>query len=149
MAAQGTVHGPNNERGVYKSVDGGANWNRVLYINDSTGIASLSMDMNNPRILYAAAWEHRRFPWTVSSGGKGSAIWKSTDEGKTWVKLTEGLPEVMGKIGLSVSRVNSNRVFAIVETEKKNLVYTVRTMLVQHGLYYLIIKIFLRVHGTI
>ena len=119
VAAQGTVHGPNNERGVYKSVDGGANWNRVLYINDSTGIASLSMDMNNPRILYAAAWEHRRFPWTVSSGGKGSAIWKSTDEGKTWVKLTEGLPEVMGKIGLSVSRVNSNRVFAIVETEKK------------------------------
>jgi hypothetical protein len=149
VAAQGTVHGPNNERGVYKSVDGGANWNRVLYINDSTGIASLSMDMNNPRILYAAAWEHRRFPWTVSSGGKGSAIWKSTDEGKTWVKLTEGLPEVMGKIGLSVSRVNSNRVFAIVETEKRNQDYIVQMMLVKHGHCYLTIKIFLRVHGTI
>ena len=119
VAAQGTVHGPNNERGVYKSVDGGANWKRVLYINDSTGIASLSMDMNNPRILYAAAWEHRRFPWTVSSGGKGSSIWKSTDDGNTWEKLSEGLPEQMGKIGVSVSRVNSNRVFAIVETEKK------------------------------
>lgn len=119
VAAQGTVHGPNNERGVYKSIDGGVNWKRVLYINDSTGIASLSMDMNNPRILYAASWEHRRYPWTVSSGGKGSAIWKSTDEGNTWIKLTEGLPDLMGKIGLSVSRVNSNRVFAIVETEKK------------------------------
>ena len=119
VAAQGTVHGPNNERGVYKSEDGGTNWKRVLYINDSTGIASLSMDMNNPRILYAAAWEHRRFPWTVSSGGKGSSIWKSTDEGNTWTKLTTGLPDEMGKIGVSVSRVNGNRVFAIVETEKK------------------------------
>ena len=90
-----------------------------MYINDSTGIASLSMDMTNPRILYAASLEHRRFPWTVSSGGKGSAIWKSTDEGASWTKLTEGLPDLMGKIGLSVSRVNPNRVFAIVETEKK------------------------------
>ncbi|MSP08633.1 MAG: glycosyl hydrolase, partial [Chitinophagaceae bacterium] len=119
VGAQGTVHGPNNERGVFKSTDGGAHWKKVLYINDSTGIASLSMDMNNPRILYAAAWEHRRFPWTVSSGGKGSSLWKSVDEGETWTKLTEGLPTNLGKIGVSVSRVNSNRVYAIVESEKK------------------------------
>ena len=118
VAAQGTVHGNNNERGVYKSTDGGLSWKRTLYINDSTGIASLSMDMNNPRVLYAASWEHRRFPWTVSSGGPGSAIWKSTDEGNTWTKLAGGLPASMGKIGVSVSRANSNRVFAIVETEK-------------------------------
>ncbi len=118
VASQGTVHGPNNDRGIYKSVDGGATWKKVLYINDSTGISSLSMDMNNPRILYAASWEHRRFPWTVSSGGPGSAIWKSTDEGNTWIKLTDGLPKQMGKIGISVSRANSNRVFAIIETEK-------------------------------
>ncbi|HQS54613.1 MAG: glycosyl hydrolase [Bacteroidetes bacterium 24-39-8] len=118
VAAQGTVHGNNNERGVYKSTDGGLNWKRTLYINDSTGIASLSMDMNNPRVLYAASWEHRRFPWTVSSGGPGSAIYKSTDEGNTWTKLTGGLPASMGKVGISVSRANSNRVFAIVETEK-------------------------------
>lgn len=118
VASQGTVHGPNNDRGVYKSIDGGATWKKVLYINDSTGISSLSIDMNNPRILYAASWEHRRFPWTVSSGGPGSAIWKSTDEGNTWTKLTDGLPKQMGKIGISVSRANSNRVFAIVETEK-------------------------------
>ena len=118
VAAQGTVHGNNNERGVYKSTDGGLNWKRTLYINDSTGIASLTMDMNNPRVLYAAAWEHRRFPWTVSSGGPGSAIYKSIDEGNTWTKLSGGLPASMGKIGISVSRANSNRVFAIVETEK-------------------------------
>ena len=118
VAGQGTVHGPNNDRGVFKSTDGGATWKKVLYINDSTGISSLSMDMNNPRILYATSWEHRRLPWTVSSGGAGSAIWKSTDEGNTWHKLTEGLPKMMGKMGISVSRANSNRVFAIVETEK-------------------------------
>ena len=118
VAGQGTVHGPNTDRGVFKSTDGGATWKKILYINDSTGISSLSMDMNNPRVLYAASWEHRRFPWTVSSGGPGSAIWKSTDEGATWKKLTDGLPASMGKIGISVSRANSNRVFAIVETEK-------------------------------
>ena len=118
VAGQGTVHGPNNDRGVFKSTDGGATWKKVLYINDSTGISSLSMDMNNPRILYATSWEHRRLPWTVSSGGAGSAIWKSTDEGNTWQKLTEGLPKMMGKMGISVSRANSNRVYAIVETEK-------------------------------
>jgi photosystem II stability/assembly factor-like uncharacterized protein len=118
VAAQGTVHGPNTDRGVFKSTDGGANWKKVLYINDSTGISSLSMDMNNPRILYAASWEHRRFPWTVSSGGPGSAIWKSVDEGNTWTKLEGGLPKLMGKAGISVSRANSNRVYAIIETEK-------------------------------
>ena len=118
VAGQGTVHGPNNDRGVFKSTDGGITWKKVLYINDSTGISSLSMDMNNPRILYAASWEHRRFPWTVSSGGPGSAIWKSTDEGNTWTKLTTGLTKTIGKVGISVSRANSNRVFAIVETEK-------------------------------
>jgi len=118
VAAQGTVHGPNNERGVYKSMDGGTSWTRVLYINDSTGIASLQMDMNNPRILYAASWEHRRYPWTVVSGGPGSGIWKSMDEGKTWERLKSGLPEKMGKIGLAVSRANPERVFAIIETDR-------------------------------
>jgi photosystem II stability/assembly factor-like uncharacterized protein len=118
VAAQGTVHGPNNERGVYKSTDGGVSWTRVLYINDSTGISSLQMDMNNPRILYAASWEHRRYPWTVVSGGPGSGIWKSTDEGKTWERLKTGLPEKMGKIGLAVSRANPQRIFAIIETDR-------------------------------
>lgn len=118
VASQGTVHGPNNERGVYKSTDGGVTWKRTLYINDSTGVSSLSMDMNNPRILYAATWQHQRLPWQVVSGGKGSAIYKSTDGGETWNKITDGLPAQLGKIGVSVSRANSNLVYAIVETEK-------------------------------
>jgi photosystem II stability/assembly factor-like uncharacterized protein len=118
VAAQGTVHGNNNDRGVFRSTDGGQTWKKVLFVNDSTGASSLSMDPSNPRILYAATWEHRRLPWSVRSGGPGSAIWKSTDGGDNWQKLTEGLPSFMGKIGLSVSPANPNRVFAIVETEK-------------------------------
>jgi len=118
VAAQGTVHGPNNDRGIYRSADGGVSWKKILYINDSTGISSLSMDLTNPRVLYAASWEHRRYPWTVVSGGPGSAIWKSTDGGDSWQKLSGGLPAEMGKVGVSVSKANPNRVFAIVETEK-------------------------------
>ena len=118
VAAQGTVHGPNPDRGVYRSTDGGQNWKKVLYVNDSSGASSLSMDPTNPRILYAATWEHRRLPWSVRSGGPGSAIWKSTDGGDTWKKITQGLPALMGKIGVSVSPANPDRVYAIVETEK-------------------------------
>lgn len=118
VAAQGTVHGPNSDRGVYKSIDGGATWKKTLFINDSTGITSLSVDMTNPRILYAASWQHQRLPWTVISGGPGSAIWKSTDGGETWKKIITGLPDKLGKIGVAVSRANPNRVFAIVEAEK-------------------------------
>lgn len=118
VAAQGAVHGPSEERGVYLSTDGGANWKRTLYVDENTGVSSLSMDFNNPRILYAATWQHRRYPWKVESGGPGSGLWKSTDGGETWKKLSTGLPEKMGKLGISVSRANSNRVFAIVEAER-------------------------------
>ena len=80
------------------------------------------MDMNNPRILYAAFWDHQRKPWFIRSGGKGSGIWKTTDGGDTWKKLEEGLPKkLMGKIGVSVSRANSNRVVAIIESEEGGL----------------------------
>jgi len=118
VAAQGALHGNNPDRGVYKSIDGGETWKKVLYINDSTGISSLSMDMTNPRILYATAWQHRRLPWTVLSGGKDCGIWKSVDAGETWKKINNGLPEYMGKIGVAVSRANPSKVFAIVEAEK-------------------------------
>ncbi len=118
VGAQGTVHGPNSERGVYKSTDGGLTWKRVLFVDENTGVSSMSMDMKNPRILYAATWQHRRYPWTVESGGPGCAIWKSTDAGETWTKIVTGLPAQMGKIGVSVSRANPNRVFAIVEAER-------------------------------
>lgn len=118
VAAQGAVHGPNPDRGIYKSTDGGATWKKVLYVDENTGASSLSMDMTNPRILYAATWQHRRYPWKVESGGPGCAIWKSVDGGETWTKIIEGLPKEMGKIGVSVSRANPNRVYAIVEAEK-------------------------------
>ncbi|MGE5106172.1 MAG: VPS10 domain-containing protein [Sphingobacteriales bacterium] len=118
VGVQGTVHGPNSERGVYKSTDGGATWKKVLFVDENTGVTSLDMDMKNPRNLYAATWQHRRYPWKVESGGAGCAIWKSTDGGETWNKIITGLPDQLGKIGVSVSRANPNRVFAIVEAEK-------------------------------
>lgn len=118
VAAQGAAHGPNEERGIYKSTDGGSTWRKTLYVDENTGISSLSMDYNNPRILYAATWEHRRLPWQVQSGGEGCAVWKSVDGGETWSKINNGLPKLMGKIGVSVSRANSERLFAIVEAEK-------------------------------
>lgn len=119
VAAQGALHGPSEERGIYKSTDGGETWKKVLYVDENTGASSLSIDQTNPRILYAATWDHRREPWTVRSGGPGSGVYKSTDGGETWDKIESGLPEAMGKIGISVSPANPNRVFAIVESEKK------------------------------
>ena len=118
VAAQGPVHGPSPDRGIYKSTDGGATWKKTLSVDDNTGASSLSIDMTNPRILYAATWQHRRYPWKVESGGPGSSLWKSSDEGETWTKINEGLPKLIGKLGISVSRANPNRVFAIVEAEK-------------------------------
>ncbi len=118
VAAQGALHGSSEDRGVYKSIDGGKSWKKTLYVDENSGASSLSMDKNNPRILYAATWEHRRLPWQVRSGGPGSAIWKSTDSGETWDKIMSGLPEMLGKIGVSVSPANPDRVFAIVEAEK-------------------------------
>ena len=119
VGAQGAVHGPTADRGVYKSEDGGKTWRKTLFIDENTGVSGLSMDMNNPRVMYAATWQHRRYPWKVESGGPGSAIYKSTDAGETWSKIVNGLPEMMGKIGVSVSRANSDRVYAIVESEKE------------------------------
>ncbi len=118
VAAQGALHGPSEERGIYKSTDGGLTWKKVLYVDENTGASSLSMDYRNPRILYAATWQHRRLPWKIESGGPGCAIWKSVDAGETWTKIIEGLPMQMGKIGVSVSRANPDRVYAIVEAEK-------------------------------
>ena len=122
VAAQGSPYVPTQERGIYKSVDGGKNWKKIHFVDNSSGANNLSMDMNNPRILYAAYWDHQRKPWFVRSGGEGSGIYKTTDGGETWKKLEDGLPKVlMGKIGVSVSRANSNRVYAIVESEEGGL----------------------------
>ncbi|MBX7125832.1 MAG: glycosyl hydrolase [Cyclobacteriaceae bacterium] len=116
VGAQGAVHGPSADRGVFKSTDGGKTWRKTLFVDDNTGVSSLSMDGSNSRILYAATWQHRRYPWTVESGGPGCGIWKSNDQGETWTKINNGLPTPLGKIGVSVSKANPSRVYAIVES---------------------------------
>ncbi len=122
VGAQGSPYGPTEDRGIYRSENGGETWTKVHYIDQNSGISDLSMDMTNPRIIYAAYWDHRRYPWKVQSGGPGSGIWKSVDGGVTWNKLSKGLPKgVMGKIGVSVSRANPNKVWAIIEADKGGL----------------------------
>ena len=119
VTAQGAQYAPSDDRGIYRSIDGGKTWQNILSINNITGPSSLSMDMNNPRILYAAMWQHQRYPWTMVSGGENSGLYKSTDGGDTWKKMEEGLPKEFGKAGISVSSANSERVFAVIEAEDK------------------------------
>ena len=124
ITAQGAQYGPSKERGIYRTNDGGNTWKNILSVNNTTGASSLSMDMNNPRILYAAMWQHRRYPWYMESGGENSGLYKSTDGGDTWEKMKTGLPKAFGKSGISVSRANPERVFAVIEAEgKKGGVY--------------------------
>jgi photosystem II stability/assembly factor-like uncharacterized protein len=117
VAAQGALYGQSAERGIYKSIDGGSTWKQVLFVDNKTGASELSMDMTNPRILDAAMWEHGRLPWKVISGGPGSGLYKSTDQGETWEKLKEGLPEEMGKMAIAVSRSNPEKVWALIESD--------------------------------
>ncbi|MEX2046261.1 MAG: glycosyl hydrolase [Chloroflexota bacterium] len=120
VAALGHAHGPNPERGVYRSRDGGRTWKRVLYRNERAGAIDLSMDPNNPRILFATIWEAVRRPHELVSGGPGSGIFRSTDAGDTWTEISRarGLPKgTLGKIGIAASPAKSGRVYAIVEAE--------------------------------
>lgn len=117
VAVQGAVHGDSDERGVYKTVDGGITWDKVLYVDEKSGASDISMDASNPRILYASFWDHRRTPWQVRSGGTGSGLYKSTDGGTTWDKLKNGLPREMGKTSIDVSPANSNIVYANIEAK--------------------------------
>jgi photosystem II stability/assembly factor-like uncharacterized protein len=116
VAAYGPLWSAGGDRGVFKSMDGGKNWKPVLQVSEHTGIADLVMDPRNPNILYAAAHQRRRHVFTYISGGPESAIYKSVDGGETWTKQTKGLPSVdLGRIGLAISPVNPDYVFAIVE----------------------------------
>jgi len=118
VAALGHAWGPNPERGLYRSKDGGATWEHILSRGDRAGAIDLSMDPRNPRVLYAAFWEGQRTPYSLSSGGPGSGLFKSTDGGDTWTELTNkpGLPTgLKGKIGVAVSPAQSGRVWALVE----------------------------------
>ncbi|TQI69451.1 photosystem II stability/assembly factor-like uncharacterized protein [Gramella sp. Hel_I_59] len=125
-AVLGNIYKPTEERGVYKSTDGGKNWKKVLFSNADAGAVDLIMDPNNPRVLYASTWNVQRTPYSLSSGGEGSALWKSTDSGETWKEISEnnGFPkDTLGIIGVTVSPANSERVWAIVENKEKGGVY--------------------------
>ena len=117
VAVQGNIWAPSEERGIYRTVDGGKSWQAVLQVGPETGASDLSMDPTNPRILYAAMWEHGRKPWFIKSGGEEGGIFKTTDGGDSWEKLAGGLPGVVGKIGVDVSASNPDRVYAIIESE--------------------------------
>ena len=120
VAALGHVYGPNPDRGVFKSTDGGKTWNKILFESDRAGAVDLCMDPSNPDTLYAATWEAWRTPYTLNSGGPGSKLYKTTDGGQNWTDLSRapGMPKgILGKIGLSVSPVKPDRVWANVEAE--------------------------------
>lgn len=125
-AVLGNIYKPSEERGVYKSTDGGQTWRKTLYVNDQAGVVDLTLDPNNPRILYASTWRVQRTPFSLSSGGPGSALWKSTDSGETWSEISknEGFPkDTLGIMGITVSPKNSQKVWAIVENKEKGGLY--------------------------
>jgi photosystem II stability/assembly factor-like uncharacterized protein len=122
--AIGNPYAEHPERGVFKTTDGGETWNKILFTNDTSGVADMIMDPSNPNKLFVAMWQHRRTPWSLSSGGSGSGLYMTYDGGKTWKKLgeKEGLPAGnYGRIGLAISRSNPNRVYALVEATKNGL----------------------------
>ena len=123
VAALGHTYGPNTERGIFRSRDGGRNWEKVLYKDDKTGGIDIVFDPENSHVLFAALWEAGRTPWSLTSGGPGSGLYRSIDGGGTWKRIEgNGFPEgVLGKIGVSVSGGDSFRVFALVEAEKGGL----------------------------
>jgi photosystem II stability/assembly factor-like uncharacterized protein len=124
VAAIGHPYGANAERGVFRTKDGGKSWQNVLFVNDKTGAADITMDPSNAQVLYATTWQILRTPWDIASTGPGSGLYKSTDGGDTWNRLTTGLPAAnLGKIGVTVSPVNPQRVWATVEADDKGGVY--------------------------
>ncbi|MDP4998072.1 MAG: glycosyl hydrolase [Saprospiraceae bacterium] len=120
VAAMGNLWKPNEERGVFRSKDGGESWEKVLYVSDKAGAVDLVLDPSNPRIMYASTWQIKRNGYRMDSGGPDSHLWKSTDGGDTWTQLTgkPGLPKgVWGIVGVTVSPLNSDRIWAIIEAE--------------------------------
>jgi photosystem II stability/assembly factor-like uncharacterized protein len=125
-AVLGDIYKPTPDRGIYKTTDGGKTWRQVLFVNEQAGAVDLTFDPTNPRILYASTWRVQRTPHSLSSGGEGSALWKSTDSGETWTEISknEGFPtDTLGIIGVTVSPINPQRVWAIVENKEKGGLY--------------------------
>ena len=125
-AVLGDIYKPTPDRGVYKSTDGGNTWKKVLFSNEQAGATDLIIDPTNPRILYASTWRVQRTPYSLSSGGVGSALWKSTDSGETWKEISKnkGFPkDTLGIIGVAVSPLNNQRVWAMVENKEKGGLY--------------------------
>jgi photosystem II stability/assembly factor-like uncharacterized protein len=120
VAAMGALWGDNEERGVFKSTDGGLTWEKVLYVNQRTGCADLLMDPRNPSVLYASMWEFRRTGWSFDSGGENSALYKSIDGGKTWDKIHNGFPEgKLGRMGIAIAKSNPDVLYTVIEAEQK------------------------------
>jgi photosystem II stability/assembly factor-like uncharacterized protein len=116
VAAQGPLWSPGGDRGLYKTTDGGKTWNKDLSIDENTGVTDVVLDPRNPDLLIAASWQRRRHVWTIINGGPGSAIHRSTDGGKTWKKITSGLPGGdLGRIGLAIAPTDPDTVYAIIE----------------------------------
>ena len=119
VAALGHVWAPNPERGVYRTTDAGQTWKKVLFVDDQTGACELAMAPGNPKVLFAGMWQVRRYPWELVDGGPGSGIYRSTDGGATWGKLTKDLPAgPLGRIAIAVAPTNTNHVYALIETKK-------------------------------
>lgn len=124
VAAMGHLFGPNEQRGIFKTTDGGKNWKRVLYVNNQAGCSDLVMEPGNPSVLYAGTWRMLRTPYSMESGGEGSGLWKSIDGGETWknISTAKGLPKgVWGIVGVAVSQSNTDKVYAIMENKDGGL----------------------------
>ncbi len=124
VAALGHLFGPNEERGVFKTTDGGKSWKKVLYVNNQTGASDLVIDPTNPSVMYAGMWRVIRTPHSLESGGEGSGIYKSTDGGETWTNIStaKGFPKgVWGIVGVAIAPSNTDKVYAIIENENGGL----------------------------
>src|SRR5215212_10048470 len=152
IGALGHAFGPNEERGVFMTTDGGKTWTRTLYIDNQHGVADLEIDPTNPNILYAGMWSFERKPWTHRSGSEKGGVYKSIDGGRTWNKLTNGLPKLMGRIGIRVAPSNPNVVYAIVEAKDGTLyrsddrgetfkLMSKNTDIVSRGFYYTRVRV--------
>ncbi len=152
IGALGHAFGPNEERGVFMTTDGGKNWTKTLYIDKEHGVSDLEIDPSNPNILFAGMWSFDRKPWTHRSGSEKGGVFKSIDGGRTWKKLTNGLPKLLGRIGIRVAPSNPNVVYAIVESKEGTLyrsddrgetfkLISKETRIVSRGFYYTRVRV--------